>query len=458
MEHRDLIVAVATPPGQGGIGVVRISGKEAHTVGAKLAGRDLPHRMACYVTLMHEGQALDEGLAIAFGSPRSFTGEDVVELHCHGSPVVLQSVLDAACQLGARLARPGEFSERAFLNDKMDLAQAEAVADLISSASVLSARAALRSMQGVFSERVTSLGHDLEQTRILLEASIDFPEEEEDFLAAYDIPGKVDQLTKSLNDLLAQSQQGQRFRDGCSVALIGAPNAGKSSLLNALTGEDAAIVTDIPGTTRDLLKVDMVIDGLPVKLVDTAGLRLTDDVVERKGVERAVAQTEQADVILLVLDLASTEALDVQQQNALRLVGIELLDDRIVTIVNKCDLQGGVEVIADELAGRTDAFKNAVALSALTGEGMTTLKRRVSASAGVGTEEVIFTARARHIEALKLVQGHLAEASQALVEGTTGEIIAEELRAAHLNLGEILGQVTADELLGKIFSQFCIGK
>ena len=458
MVQKDLIVAVATPPGQGGIGVVRISGKDAHAVGAKLAGRDLPHRMACYVTLMHQGQALDEGLAIAFTAPRSFTGEDVVELHCHGSPVVLQSVLDAVCQQGARLARPGEFSERAFLNDKMDLAQAEAVADLISSASALAARAALRSMQGVFSERVTLLGSELEQTRILLEASIDFPEEEEDFLATYDIAGKVAHLTTRLNNLLAQSRQGQRFRDGCSVAIIGAPNAGKSSLLNALTGEDAAIVTDIPGTTRDLLKVDMVIDGLPVKLVDTAGLRTTDDVVERKGVERAVAQTEQADVIVLVLDLAAAEPLELQQQNALDLAGVEMLDDRVVTIVNKCDLQGGVKAVARKLVLRTDAFKSAVAISALANDGMNALKNRISASAGVGTEEVIFTARARHVEALNEVRSHLAEAGQALAQGTTGEIIAEELRAAHISLGEILGQVTADELLGKIFSQFCIGK
>lgn len=449
IRQNELIVAVATPPGQGGVGIVRLSGTDALTVGGAIAGRKLPMRRAVFTNISHDSEVLDQGLVLAFAAPGSFTGEDVVEIHCHGSPVVLQQVLDAACAQGARLARPGEFSERAFLNEKLDLAQAEAVADLIASSSVQAARAAMRSLQGVFSQRVAAIAENLEQLRILLEASIDFPEEEEDFLAAYSVPEKISEVVAMVDALLAESRQGQLFRDGCTVALIGQPNAGKSSLMNALSREETAIVTDIPGTTRDLLKVDLVINGLPVKVVDTAGLRDAQDEVEKKGVERAIEQVKLADVIILVLDLAGVDTVARQRKETLRLAGIELESDaRLITVLNKCDLVPKLE----------PSLPEGLVLSAVEGQGIDLLGAQICTLAGVGAGEVLFTARARHIEALLAVQNQLIKAREAVQEGVTGEIIAEELRQGHIFLGEIVGQVSADELLGKIFSTFCIGK
>ena len=446
----ELIAAVATPPGQGGVGIVRLSGAGALAVAAQLIDKPLPPRVAVTANFTVDGEVVDQGIAIAFVEPNSFTGEDVVELHCHGSPVVLQRMLDVVCARGARIARPGEFSERAFLNEKIDLAQAEAVADLIASASVTAARAAVRSLQGVFSARVQDINEGLERTRILLEASIDFPEEEQDFLAAYDIPNTLKRLRQDLAHLLTQAQQGQVYRDGCSVALIGPPNAGKSSLLNVFSGEETAIVTDIPGTTRDLLKVDLVLDGLPVRMIDTAGLRPTADVVERKGIERALAQVGQADVVVLLADGAEWDSVIEQTEQTLALAEIKATDSRVLRAVNKCDL------LDDE--ARSSPADEVLWVSAKTGVGLSGLAQQIAKVAGVGAEEVAFTARARHVEALIQASEHLTLASQHIEQGISGEVIAEELRTAHHALGEILGLVTADELLGKIFSQFCIGK
>ena len=443
----ELIVAAATPPGQGGVGMVRLSGHGAIEVGQTLTGRPLAPRQAERVTISLGQETLDEGLALAFPGPNSFTGEDVVELHCHGSPVVLQRVVNAACELGARLARPGEFSERAFLNDKMDLAQAEAVADLIASGSVQAARAAVRSLQGVFSERVQAINAELEHMRILMEASIDFPEEEEDFLESYNVANQVDEIAAKLVTLLKEARQGQILQQGCSVALLGQPNAGKSSLLNAFTGEETAIVTDIPGTTRDLLQVDLVLDGLPVRLVDTAGLRVTSDPVEREGVARALNQLTQADVIIFVLDLAGELSIAEQIQALLGITELPRDDERLLLVGNKRDLVSAAQ-----------SMHELIEISALHGEGLQGLVERICQQVGLGQGEVSFTARARHIESLDSAQSHIQNAQASVATRSGLELIAEELRLGHQSLGEIVGTVSADELLGKIFSQFCIGK
>ena len=442
----DLIAAVATPPGQGGVGIVRLSGQGALEIARKLCGGvSLTPRTAQFANLVDGDELIDEGLVIAFPAPRSFTGEDVVEFQCHGSPVVLQRLLDSVCRCGARIARPGEFSERAFLNGKIDLAQAEAIADLIASASVQASRAALRSLKGEFSARVTTVFDALTMLRVLVEASIDFPEEEEDFLAEHNISDQLCELRGQIDRLIEQARQGIRQQAGFTLALLGLPNAGKSSLLNALSGEDTAIVTDIPGTTRDLLKVDLVIEGLPIRLIDTAGLRDTSDRVETAGVERAKSQAEIADIVVMVLD--ATRDLASQRQEVLRFVAMESSDGRLLEVFNKADL-----------VASPSCADGQIWLSARTGFGIDTLKCAIAAFAGFKAGEAPFTARARHVAALVEARQSLdrAMAQVGPVHGT--EILAEELKAAHDDLGEILGKVSPDELLGKIFSEFCIGK
>lgn len=442
----DTIVAIATPPGQGGIGVVRLSGPHCVDICRALAGQPAAPRRAQRIKLKHNGEAIDDGLMLYFPGPNSFTGEDVVELQLHGSPVVLQRTLDACRDSGARLARPGEFSERAFLNNKIDLAQAEAIADLIASASQGAARAAVRALSGEFSDQVALLAAKTERMRILVEATIDFPEEEEEFLTRYSIPQQLSSLESELSELLEKSGRGKTINEGVSVALIGAPNTGKSSLLNRLAGEDAAIVTDIPGTTRDLLKVDLVLDDLPVRLVDTAGLRATEDPVEREGVSRARDEALRADVIVCLVD-ATEQNWTEQYRRLLELVGVSAGVDGPVLLpaANKCDLLNQT--------GKSDFLS----ISAKTGEGVSSLIESVRKSVGLTSESTEFTARQRHIDALKMAAEHLRSAI-ATVPTLQLEILAEELREIHDALGEIVGKTTPDDLLGLIFSEFCIGK
>ena len=446
-EQREAIVAVASPPGQGGVGVVRLSGNSALDIAERLASISATPRLAHYVTYRHGDEVIDQGLLLTFPAPNSFTGEDVAELQVHGSPVVLQQIVSACCELGARLALPGEFSERAFLNGKMDLAQAEAVADLIQSASAQAARAAVATLTGEFSTEINALAERILKMRILVEASIDFPEEEEDFLAQYNVLENLQQMQSELDVILAHSKQGQVITQGASVALLGPPNAGKSSLLNRLAGVDAAIVTDIPGTTRDLLKVDLVLGGLPLRLIDTAGLRETDDVVEQEGINRARGQVAAADLIIVVLDLAADEPVADQLVAVLNLAGLKAEDARLLVLGNKMDLADAQTTQAPWIS-----------ISAKNAQGIDDLVAAIQLKAGIVQGETPYSARARHVDALRRSAEHLDLAGRVLSAGMGGEIIAEELREAHQCLGEIVGKMTADELLGEIFSQFCIGK
>ncbi|HEX7035390.1 MAG TPA: tRNA uridine-5-carboxymethylaminomethyl(34) synthesis GTPase MnmE [Pseudomonadales bacterium] len=448
----DTIAAVATAPGVGGIGVVRVSGPRALEIGRAVTGRRLPPRRAVRAAF-HDaaGEAVDSGLALAFTAPASFTGEDVVELHGHGGPVVLQLVLDAVLARGARLARPGEFTERAFLNGKLDLAQAEAVADLIASASGAAARGAMRSLEGEFSRAVEALDRELLELRVHVEAAMDFPEEGEDFLAEGRVPERLAALEAGFAELLGRTRQGVLLRDGVAVALVGAPNVGKSSLLNRLAGQERAIVTEIPGTTRDLLHADLSLDGLPVQIVDTAGLRESADPVEREGVRRAREQASRADLVLVLEDDRDGPA---ETDPVLReLLGAGLEPGRLIRVRNKVDLSGAPAGRSPDLDGIA-----VVRISALTGAGVDALVSLVKQKTGFAGEGTTFTARRRHIDALERGAAALRRARELAAQGAPAELAAEELRAVHLELGRIVGTVSADELLGEIFASFCIGK
>ncbi len=447
----DTIAAVATAPGMGGIGVVRISGPAAVAIGQRLTGRRLAPRRATYAEFLDSaGCVIDAGIAIAFTAPGSFTGEDVVELQGHGGPVVLQLVLDAVLASGARLARPGEFTERAFLNGKLDLAQAEAVADLIASASGAAARGAMRSLQGAFSQAVTGVDEAVLELRVYVEAAMDFPEEDQDFLAEGRVPERVADLRGRLDGLLRDTRQGVLLRDGVAVALVGEPNVGKSSLLNRLAGEDRAIVTEVPGTTRDLIRADLTLDGLPIQIVDTAGLREASDPVEREGVRRAREQALQADLVLLLED-DRTDAADAMLEDLLR-AGLE--PARMLRVRNKVDLSGASPGPSPVAAGDIATVR----VSALTGAGVTELVAAIKVRVGYVGEGTAFTARRRHIEALQAAAAAVDRAAELLRMGAAAELVAEELREAHQALGSIVGTVTADDLLGEIFASFCIGK
>ncbi|MBI3897554.1 MAG: tRNA uridine-5-carboxymethylaminomethyl(34) synthesis GTPase MnmE [Gammaproteobacteria bacterium] len=443
------IVALATPPGFGGIAVVRVSGPATRTLTQSLLNELPPPRQALTRSFRGaDGVVLDQGLALFFPAPHSFTGEDVLELHAHGAPVVVDMLLQRLLVLGARLARPGEFSERAFLNGKMDLAQAEAVADLISAGSETAARAALRSLQGEFSRRVRARVEQLTRLRMYVEAAIDFPEEEIDFLADARIVAELIMVEDGLTELLQATQQGTLLHDGMTVVLAGAPNAGKSSLLNALAEQETAIVSSIPGTTRDVLRERIHIDGMPLHVVDTAGLRATDDEIENEGIRRARAQMERADRILLLVDDAAgdTKALDEAQQRLPPHIPRTL-------IRNKIDLSHRAAGVVEASTG------SEIALSTKTGAGLDTLRAHLKAvmgyqSAGEGT----FIARRRHLDAVERALVHVTQGRTALTEARAGELLAEELRQAQQALGEITGEFTSDDLLGRIFSSFCIGK
>ena len=447
-DTRETIAAIATPPGRGGIGIVRVSGPGVADIAADIAGSlPEPGRIAFREFRDEEGALLDQGLLLYFVAPRSFTGEDVVEFHGHGGPVVLDLILQRTLALGARLARPGEFSERAFLNDKMDLAQAEAVADLIDSGTAQAARAALRSLSGEFSARVHSLVASITGLRTYVEAAIDFPEEEVDFLTEGDVKGKLAAILEEFDALCEAAEQGSLLREGITVVIAGRPNAGKSSLLNRLAGHEAAIVTDIPGTTRDLLREHVSLDGMPLHLTDTAGLRKGVDVVEEEGVRRAWKEMQNADRVLLVVD--AKLGLTAEDREVIAALPPEL---PLTVLYNKIDLTGQTPA-EDELDGVESLW-----LSAKNGEGLDLLREHLKRTAGFfETGEDGFSARRRHLDALDRAEEHLDEA-EAHVEAKAGELLAEELRLAQLCLSEITGEFTSEDLLGKIFSSFCIGK
>ena len=452
--NQDTIAAVATATGRGGVGIIRVSGPHARAMAITLGGREPKPRYAHYGPLFADnGDVLDEGLLLFFPGPHSFTGEDVLELQGHGGPVVLDMLLRRCLQLGARMARPGEFSERAFLNDKLDLAQAEAIADLIEASSEQAARNALRSLQGEFSRRVHALTEKLIELRIYVEAAIDFPEEEIDFLADGHVLSQLDAVRQELAGVLREAGQGALLRDGMTVVIAGRPNAGKSSLLNALAGREAAIVTDIAGTTRDVLREHIHIDGMPLHVVDTAGLRDTHDQVERIGVERALKAIGEADRILLVVDSTAPEADD---PFALWPEFLEQRPDphKVTLIRNKADLSGetvGLETCADGHVTLT--------LSARGLEGLDLLREHLKACMGYEqTSEGSFSARRRHLQALQQASASLEHGRSQLTVLGAGELLAEDLRMAQQALGEITGAFTPDDLLGRIFSSFCIGK
>ncbi len=448
----DTIAAIATPPGRGGIGIVRLSGPDALRIGEALAGRRLRPRHAHHCVFRDgAGEPLDDGLVLAFPGPASFTGEDVVELQGHGGTVVLQRVLRAALAEGARLARPGEFSERAFLNDRIDLVQAEAIADLVAAGSEAAARGALRSLQGVFSERVHALVEAVTALRVYVEAALDFPDEDVDFLADEHLSQRIDALRADLDRLLGEVRRGARLAEGMTLVLAGAPNAGKSSLMNALSRRETAIVTEVPGTTRDVLREGVDLDGLPVHLVDTAGLRETEDRVEAEGVRRARREIEHADVLLYLLD-ASAGPLRLPDAKALEaLLGLRP-PAHVVLVPNKIDLPH------EPWSAGATVFP-VLPISARTGAGVGALVAHLKKLVGFDeAPEDGYTARTRHVLALEEAARGLHGARETLEATCSGDLVAEELRRVQDALGEITGAVSADELLGRIFSSFCIGK
>ncbi len=451
----DTIAAIATAPGQAGVGIVRVSGPKAADIARTMLGFEPTPRYAHYGPFKDaSGDLIDEGIGLFFPNPHSFTGEDVFELQGHGGTVILDILLRAVCSQGARLARPGEFSERAFLNDKLDLAQAEAIADLIESSSEQAARCAVRSMQGVFSRRIDELVESVTHLRIYVEAAIDFPEEEIDFLADGKVASDLALLLQQVEQILSEAQQGTILRDGMKVVIAGRPNAGKSSLLNALAGREAAIVTAIEGTTRDVLREHIHIDGMPLHVIDTAGLRDSPDEVERIGIARAWEEIRQADRILLMVDATTTDKTEPHE------IWPDFIDQLpanapVTVIRNKVDLSA--EPVGISAASAQTA--PVVRLAAKASEGLDVLRNHLKECIGfASTTEGGFLARRRHLDALERARDSLVQGQGQLEGYGAGELLAEDLRAAQDALGEITGYLTPDELLGKIFSSFCIGK
>jgi tRNA modification GTPase len=448
LSNADTIVAAATPPGRGGVGIVRISGPQASAFARALMGRLPVARYATHASfLAADGAAIDAGLALYFPAPHSYTGEDVLELHGHGGPVLIEALIARAVELGARRALPGEFTQRAYRNDRMDLAQAEAVADLIDAGSEAAARAALRSLQGEFSARVRTLDEALAQLRAHVEATIDFPTDEIDHLADGALAARLADVRAQCAALQSTARQGRMLTEGLTVVIAGAPNAGKSTLLNRLAGFDAAIVTAVPGTTRDVLRERVLIEGVPVLLLDTAGLRDSQDVIETEGMRRAREAMAQADRVLFLVDAAADP-----QGAAFAAERARLPEGVAVTLLwNKSDLRGPGLPPAPDLPQ--------FAVSALTGAGLEAIRSHLLEAAGFQRQDSgLLSARRRHLEALAVTAARVEAAAAHCRASGAGELVAEELRAAQRALGEITGEGTADELLGRIFATFCIGK
>ncbi|MEE9327634.1 MAG: tRNA uridine-5-carboxymethylaminomethyl(34) synthesis GTPase MnmE [Cocleimonas sp.] len=446
MSSTDTIAAVATPSGRGGVGIIRVSGPLVGQIAQEILG-ELPSAFTACHRLFKDSkkQTLDDGVAIYFPSPRSFTGEDVLELQGHGGHIVMDMLLNRCLELGARVARPGEFSERAFLNDKLDLTQAEAISDLIDSGSEQAARSALRSLQGDFSDAINSLLKKMIEIRVYVEAALDFPEEEIDFLADERVIQRFTSIKNQLAEITKKATQGSILRNGLHLVIIGKPNAGKSSLLNALAGNETAIVTDIAGTTRDILHESINLDGMPLHLIDTAGLRESDDPVEKIGIERAWQAIENADIALLLKDDSATSV-----ESSIDHI-ISKLPKKLPRLIvhNKIDL-------SNKEAGK---LENEIYISAKHQKGIEALKTALKQMMGYQqNNEDSFIARRRHLDALKKTKACVDNAETQLVTFNAGELMAEELRQAQDELGKITGKFTSDELLGEIFSNFCIGK
>lgn len=454
----ETIVAQATAPGRGGVGIVRVSGPAAGDIATAIIGQLPAPRQAHYTPFKDaSGNEIDQGIALYFVAPHSFTGEHVLELQGHGGQIVMDMLIEAVLATGkARLARPGEFSEQAFLNDKLDLAQAEAIADLIDASSKQAARSALRALQGEFSDRIHALSEQIIHLRMYVEAAIDFPDEEIDFLSDGKVAGDLDAIVSALNDVQQQAKQGTLLREGMQVVIAGRPNAGKSSLLNALAGKESAIVTDIAGTTRDVLKEHINVNGMPVHIIDTAGLRDSPDKVEQIGIARAWQAINDADRVLFVVDSNDTKAID--PYDIWPEFMAKLPAGMPTTVVrNKVDLTA--EAPAMQQVTTAHGPVTVIGLSASTGTGIDILRQHLADSMGLDTTmEGQFIARRRHLDALAHANDHVLTGQQQLHDSLAGELLAEELRLAHQALCEITGEFTSDDLLGRIFSSFCIGK
>ena len=471
--HVDPIVAIATAPGRGAVGIVRVSGKGLVPLVQSLCGRELRPREATYLPFRDaQGQAIDQGLALYFPAPHSYTGEDVLELQAHGGPVVLQLLLARCLEAaqgtastgpvlpGLRVAQPGEFTERAFLNDKIDLAQAEAIADLIDASTEAAARSASRSLTGAFSQEIHALRDALIHLRMLVEATLDFPEEDIDFLEKADARGQLERLQATLAQVRQRAQQGALLREGIKVVIAGQPNAGKSSLLNALAGAELAIVTPIAGTTRDKVQQTIQIEGVPLHVIDTAGLRDSDDEVERIGIARAWSEIEGADAVLFLHDLSLMDQPDYLAADAAVAASMQQKIPASVPVIDVWNKTDCTSTAVADAAGSGAVNRRSVRISARTGDGLEALRRILLEVAGwQSAPEGVYIARARHVQALAQVDAHLAQAAaQLLIPSPALDLLAEELRLAQNALGAITGEFSSDDLLGVIFSSFCIGK
>lgn len=454
LSYKDTIAAIATPPGRGGVGIVRVSGPKVTEIAKKILGEVPTPRYATFSNFKDDqNNSIDQGIALYFKAPHSFTGEDVLELQAHGGPVILDQLLKCILQeADLRLARPGEFSERAYLNDKLDLVQAEAISDLINATTEQAAKSALRSLQGEFSKKINELLEKLIRLRLFIEASIDFPDEEIDFIKESHAEKDLDDLIEQLNTIFKSAQQGSLLQEGMTAVIVGKPNAGKSSLLNALSGKDSAIVTEMPGTTRDVLREQIHLDGMPLHIVDTAGLRESADLVEQEGIRRAQLEITKADVVLLVVD-ASQQTTEEAFQNIPKNFQTEISKLPLIIVKNKIDLLGENPSI------QKNKEQSVVSLSAKQHRGIDLLKEHLKKHMSYeACAEGNFSARRRHLRALEKTQSLLSKAKQPLKDHHAYELVAEDLRLAQAALSEITGEFTADDLLGEIFSSFCIGK